>query len=315
MSKGSKAPTQPTEQTVVNTNLPEYLEPFVTRVAGRAEEVSNMPYEGYDGPRIAGFNQDQAQSMDMIRALPGSFTRGFDQAEGLTGLGAMAAGAGTQRLLEGPRTFGSQQAGFYMNPFTDAVLERARANATRTLGEQRARMKMDPTNSFGSYGDVVGASLLERDFGDRLANTEVDVLNRGFENAQQQFERDRRFGYDLDRSAIDAGKGLSSFGQTFADLSRGRRSMFVDDADALARVGLQNQQQTQASLDLAEQDFLNQRDFARNQTTWLSNIIRGLPSNMSSDTTTYAPKPNPYSQLLGLATGAAGLANAFSPRG
>lgn len=310
MSK-SKAPTQPTEQTVVNTNLPEYLEPFVTRAVGRAEEVSNMPYEAYQGPRIADFSADQQQSMAQVRGLPGTYARNLNQAEGLTGLSAMVAGNAATNLMSGPRTFGAEQAAFYSNPMLEQVLDRTAASATRTLGEQRARMKMDPTNAFGSYGDVVGASLLERDFGDRLANTEADLRFRAFNDAQQQFERDRRFGFDLDRAGMDAGTGLAGIGQQFAQLGGQRRSLAGSDAEALGSIGLQQQQQRQASLDLAAEDFLNQRDFGRNQVTWLSNIIRGLPSNMSTDTTTFAPKPNPYSQLLGLATAGTGLARAL----
>ena len=62
---GSSAPAPaPTSQTVTNTSIPEYAQPYAERLLGKAETTTNAPYEQYKGDRIAGFTplQEQAQS-------------------------------------------------------------------------------------------------------------------------------------------------------------------------------------------------------------------------------------------------------------
>ena len=346
MAKGSKQPAQPTQQTVVQTNLPQYLEPFVTRVAGRAEEISNRPYEAYEGPRIAGFNQDQLNAQGLARALPGVYSDQLTAATDTLNAARGIAGAAASRFdnlpqvnveaIMGRREFDAAARDQYMSPFLEANLERLRASTDRSRQEALARSRMQDVydTPFGSYRGAVMESLLERDFNNQLLDTEARQRQAAFENAQAMFDRDRRFGFDLDTgnatraleaaranqaASIEGARGLSALtAQLDALAGRGlsaaaaQRDMAAADIDALRRIGLDQQQQQQAALDLARQDYENQRDFERNQVTWMSNIVRGLPATMSSDTTTFAAAPNPYSQVLGLATGAAGLSRAMS---
>jgi hypothetical protein len=51
-SKGSSAPQQ-TEVTQTTTNLPEYAQPYFTRLLGRTEYESLNPYRTYTGQRLA----------------------------------------------------------------------------------------------------------------------------------------------------------------------------------------------------------------------------------------------------------------------
>jgi hypothetical protein len=72
--------------------------------------------------------------------------------------------------------------------------------------------------------------------------------------------------------------------------------------------------QSQAGMDMAYQDFLNQRDYDRQNLNWMSGILRGVPVSANSNVTGYqyqAP-PNQMSQVAGLGLGAAGLAKMFS---
>lgn len=352
MAGGSQQQAQPTSQTITQTNLPSYLEPFVTRVAGRAEEISNRPYEAYTGQRIADFNQDQLASQDMVRGLPGVYTgelnaasQTLDAARGLAGAAAGAFGdLQAQNIntaaIEGRRLFDAAARDQYMSPFLESNLDRLRASTDRARAEALARSRTQDVYDapFGSSRGAVMESLLERDFASRFLDLEAQQRQAAFENAQGMFERDRRFGFDVDtgnagraleaaranqeaslRAATTRAQGLASLtDQINALAGRGlaaaeaRRGMASADIDAMRRIGLDQQQRDQASLDLARQDFENQRDFERNQLTWYSNIVRGLPANISSDTTTFGGSPSPYSQVLGLATGATGLARAMS---
>lgn len=313
-----KQPTQ-TSQTVTQTNLPAYMEPFVTRLAGRAEEASNRPYEAYTGPRISDFTADQTRAMEGTRSLGSTWMGGMDQAGNtLTGATSNLQGVlgRTQQNAQNQSVFGSPQAQQYMNPFIQNVVDRSRSGALQTLLEQRARANADLQNSspFGSYGDAVTKSLLERDYGNRIADQEANLLMQGYNNAQDQFQRDRMFGLDAGRFGLQGSEALGSLANQQSQMAQQRRGLAAADLDALNRSGLQQQQQRQASLDMAYQDFVNQRDYSDNRLQFMNNILRGLPSQMGSETTSYAPPANPYSQLLGLGGTAVGLANAFSGR-
>jgi hypothetical protein len=326
----SKQPTT-TRQEVTQTNLPAYLEPFVTRIAGRAEEQSNRPYEAYTGPRISDFNADQNTAFNQTRGLAGTYQPQMDMAAGTINSAAQTVRGGLAGAnpieYNAQRTFGNEQAQQYMNPFIQGVMDRTRSSALQTLQEQRARANADFANSapFGSYGDIVNKSILERDFGNRVADQDANLLMQGYTNAQQQFNADRGFGQGQDEATnrtmferanlgLRGAELMGNLGGQQAQLASQQRGLAAADIDAMQRIGLQQQQQRQSSLDLAYQDFVNQRDYGDNRLQFMSNIVRGLPSQMGSDTTSYAPPANPYSQLLGLGQNAIGIANALGGR-
>jgi hypothetical protein len=58
-------------------------------------------------------------------------------------------------------------------------------------------------------------------------------------------------------------------------------------------------------------DFMNQRDYDRNQLNFYSGILRGVPISPTQESTTYNAPPSQMSQLLGLGVGGLGLAKAF----
>ena len=88
------------------------------------------------------------------------------------------------------------------------------------------------------------------------------------------------------------------------------RDLAGRDIADLRSIGQQQQDQQQANLDLAYSDFVNQRDFERNQLNFLNSIIRGMPITSNSETTSYT-RENPWSNLVGLGIGASGLINSF----
>ena len=68
MGKGKPAP-QPTEQTVVQSNLPKYFEPYALDMLQRAETESKRAYTPYQGQRLAGEAGDIDASRARVRNL------------------------------------------------------------------------------------------------------------------------------------------------------------------------------------------------------------------------------------------------------
>ena len=69
---GRSGSSGPTETKVVNTDLPEYVQPYFERLLQRGEAESNQPYTPYEGERLAYFSPDELASQGM--------TRGYAQA-------------------------------------------------------------------------------------------------------------------------------------------------------------------------------------------------------------------------------------------
>jgi hypothetical protein len=65
---GSPAPA-PSSQTVTQTSIPEYAQPYVERMLGKAEAFSAAPYQAYGGERIAGFTPMQIQAQQEAATL------------------------------------------------------------------------------------------------------------------------------------------------------------------------------------------------------------------------------------------------------
>jgi hypothetical protein len=77
MGKSSPAP-QPQNQTVTQTNLPDYAKPYFDDIMKRAQAESNRDYEAYGGERIAKFTpaQEQIQQNVLAMGAPAQFGTG-----------------------------------------------------------------------------------------------------------------------------------------------------------------------------------------------------------------------------------------------
>ena len=66
---GSAPAPAPTSSTVTQTNLPEYAEPFFTRLLERTEAESNAPYIPFEQQRLAEFGPDTLAGFQGIRDI------------------------------------------------------------------------------------------------------------------------------------------------------------------------------------------------------------------------------------------------------
>ena len=69
MGGGGGGGSQPTEQTVYSTDLPEYVEPYFKRLLQRGEADSLQGYTPYGGQRLAYFSPDELTSQAMTRGF------------------------------------------------------------------------------------------------------------------------------------------------------------------------------------------------------------------------------------------------------
>jgi hypothetical protein len=101
---------------------------------------------------------------------------------------------------------------------------------------------------------------------------------------------------------------LLQSGQAMGALGQQTQQMGLQNIAALEAAGAGQQQQQQRSLDTAYQDFLNQREYDRNNIGFLNAAVRGLTVPTSTTTASNGPasvyQPSPLSQFgSALATG------------
>lgn len=337
---GGGGSSGPSNQTVTQTNLPEYARPYFERMMGRAEAASNQPYQLYGGPRIADFNTDQQNAFDITRGLPGSYQPGMQTAQTMTGLAALNspsqynAGQHTAGQITDPGTFDTAAAQQHMNPYLNTVLNDQLARMNTRFGEQRLQRNAQAARSgvFGGYRQGVGEAIAERDYNQQINETENNALMQAYREAAGQFNADRDARLGAERFNIEQGyntfganqgalqqqerlrqsglSGLLGASQQLFTQAGGQLDADLRTTDALRDIGLQQQQQEQASLDLAHQDWSNQNNYDMNQINFLNSILRGVPITASTTVSQYE-NPNPYSQLLGLGMSGLALSNAL----
>ena len=208
----------PTETTVTQSDLPEYVRPYFERLLQRGEALSKEEYTPFTGQRIATETDPTLRSRQRIEDI---VARGSPRAEESLqsvsdALGRLQQGQGFQAGqvtplsgtidFDAPEMFTGDVAQQYMSPYMDQVLERqkealrkdfARTQAERDFAAERA-------GAFGGSRQAVAQALAEESLIDKLADVEATGRQQAFEQAQAQFERDRAAGMSSEEFQVRA---------------------------------------------------------------------------------------------------------------
>jgi len=222
MSSGSGSQPQQQQVTTTTSNLPEYARPYFQTLMDRAGSNLSTEYQTYNAPRIAGFTPAQEQVQQNILGLqaPQQFGTGsaLAQQAGLAALnqGNYATGQfnaqqvnapGLQQYgMAGPQMFGNEQAQQYMSPFIQQALEPQRREAIRSAQQGQLAQNLGAARQ-GTYGgsrQLLAAMERERNLGQQLGDIQARGLQSAYENAQQQFERDRAAGLNVGQQNLQA---------------------------------------------------------------------------------------------------------------
>ena len=297
---GGGGGSAPSRQTIEQTSIPAYARPYVERMLGKSEAVTDInanPYQAYGGQRLQGFNpmQEQAFQNYATQQIAPELGAGSNLAA-LSGLGSMSAGSDYMRMATDPSSMQS-----FMSPYMQNVVDLQKQEATRDyqkgLGALNSRAVA--SGAFGGNRAALERSEAGRNLGTTLANIQATGSQNAFDKAQQA----QQFGSTL---------GLQGFGQglqaasTLGQLGQTRFGQQMGISDAIARAGAVQQAQGQQGLDLAYQDFNQQKNYPYQQLAFMSDMLRGLPLAQSAQTQYQAP-PSTMSQLGGLGTTALGI--------
>ena len=323
---GSSAPATPTTQSVTQTSIPDYAKPYVEKMLGKTEALSETPYQTYDRDRIAGFTPMQQQAFQGAQGM---------QTSGLTGLGGQVAGAASLGALgtnydptqfQGGQ-FGQQDAQQYMSPYMQSVVDIQQREAQRQADIQGTQLAGQATKS-GAFGGGRQA-ILEAEAARNLATQKGDIQAQGlqssYQQAQAQFNADqarRMQAQQLGEQSKQYGAGLGLQGLQTALQGAGQMGTLggqqfaqgMDINKLQAGYGGQQQQQQQNIMSQQYQDFLNQQNYPYKQLGFMSDMLRGLPLSQASQQI-YQQGPSALSTAAGLGTAALGASRLFGAKG
>ena len=300
---GGSKPQQQTEQNIVQSNLPKYFEPYAIDMMKRAEAESKREYTPYEGQRLADENTDTARSREMARAAAEGGIGGLATAQGGTS-------AGMNRALSGmgyqSQDFDSAQAQKYMSPYLQNVLDVQKNQAVLDFnrGQADRNFAANQAGAFGGSRQGVQQALAGEGLQRQLGEIQATGQQKAFEQAQQQFGADRDARAQAEKMGLSAAESLSGQSAQLAALGEKARAGDIESAQLLEKISKDRMAREQAGLDLGYEDFVRQRDMPREDLTFLSSILRGVPVQPSTETSKFQ-QYNPVKDLLG--TGIAGL--------
>ena len=300
---GGGQPQQQTEQNITQTSLPKYFEPYAIDMMKRAESESKRDYTPYTGQRLANENTDTARSREIARGAAEGGIGGMDTAQAGTS-------AAMNRALSGmgyqSQNFDSAQAQKYMSPYLQNVLDFQKKGAIEDFNMANAGRANTAIQSgaFGGSRAGIQQGLAQRDLSEQLQGIDATGRQKAYEAATQQFGADRDARSQAEKMGMSAAESLAGGSAQLAALGEKARAGDIEAAQLLEKIAKDRQSREQAGLDVSYEDFVRQRDMPREDLTFLSSILRGVPVQPSTETSKFQ-QYNPVKDLLG--TGIAGL--------
>lgn len=277
MSKGGQTATTTQQNT---------LDPFIKEALSRniqaATQVSQLPYQPYSGPRVAGFRPAEQQAFDITQqAVTGRV--------GAPEL-AQATQVAQQAAMFGPQQFQQNVQGF-INPYQQNVVDATMARLAQARAERDAATKaqLASARAFGNERRGVYEAQLAGEQERNTAETLANLYSQGYGQAAQM-------AMNLPGQQLAGAAALAGYGNQALQQEQARAAM-------LSGVGQQQRSLAQQNLDVAYQDFLAQRGYPVEQLRILQSGLTGLPAVTSGTTT----QTTPGTGFLGTASNVAGV--------
>jgi len=293
------APSQPTSTS--QTTIPEYAKPYAEKMLGKAEAITESPYQAYGGQRMAASTPEQQAARQSVAGMqqPGQFAAGTGLAAA-GGLGALGAGQQYMQMATDP---GAQQA--FMSPYMQNVVDLQKQEAVRDAQKAQLAQNLGAVRQ-GTYGgarQLLAGTERERNLQQNLANIQAAGSQKAYEDAM----RGMQFGTT---AGLQGAQAATQAGATLGQLGIGQQQAGIDLAKAQEAFGGMGQAEQQKALDLQYQDFLQQQQYPYKQLGFMSDILRGSANLAATGgKTVYEAPPSVSGQLLGAGLGAASIYN------
>jgi hypothetical protein len=256
------------------STLSDWAGGYVTDMMGKAQALSNTPYQTYQGPMTAGESSLQNKMFQGLGGLnfpgqlgqsfssssayqppgmaPNTFTNqpiGMGAGASSQGMGAGATGTGGGQSTTAPLGVASQ----YMNPYLQSVLQ-PQLEELRRQSQLNLQPGMAKMTQAGGYGGGRQA-IMESEANRNLLQQQNQAIGTGYSNA-----------YDKAMQQFNTEQGQA---KTLADL--------------MGQAGGQQRGIEQEGITADYNEFLTQRDYPMKQVQFLQSMLQGLPISTVSN--------------------------------
>ena len=277
--------TLPTGST--NTQgLAPFAAPYITGYLGKAQALSDSPYQVYQGPLTAGQSNLQNTAFTGL----GSLTVPSSISDAATTAGGFATQAGNLSYTPTTQSFDATQAQNYMNPYLQASLNPQLDEARRQsqITQQQNAAKMTQAGAFGGGRQAIMDAETQRNLGTNLANITGQGYNTAFTNAQQQFNADQQ--RKMQEAQYGATYGLQGLqagmqgAQTQGSLGQIQNQAQLGNLNAQLAGGAQQRGIEAEGIGADLSEFEKQRQYPYQQVQFLRDMISGLPTGSVTNT-------------------------------
>jgi hypothetical protein len=272
------------------------------QLLSNAQPLFTAPYQPY----TAGKATTAADTVPLTVApqTPNQVAAG-QNISNLAGYYQPYANAATDMLQQGSQPiqlqqFNNQSVGQYMSPYLQNVMGSTIANINETNAQQQQQV-LGNTISKGAYGgDRGGIAQAELARQQNLANnaTLANIANTGYNSALGQYNAMNQLGMNAQSLSNQyAQQGASGL----ANLGTMGQNAALQQAQAQYGIGSGQQQQRQAELSTAYQNYLNQIAYPYQQAQFEGGLISGVASGMGGTTSSTATpaQPGGMNQVIG----------------
>ena len=176
--------------------------------------------------------------------------------------------------------------------------QNAFANAQQQFNTQNALQQQTGANNLNALLQTQGLGGAEN-MQAQLANQSAGLQAQQYQSAANQF------GSTLGLNAAQLQNQLAG---TLGNLGQTQNAANLNNLQAQANIGSQEQQLNQQMLNQNYQNYLTQLQAPQQQLAFYSSILHGLPIGTNNTGATYQAAPSALSQLTGAGLGAASIA-------
>ena len=305
------------------SNLDQPTTEFRDKIYGSATDVMDTPYESYGdatgNDRFADANTDTLNAYDTVREAQGTGQVQYEEASDIgSEVGKYESEqVGDQSFLKGPTV------DEYMNPHTANVINANTNQAMKAMQMGR--------NQLGAQAQMAGAGMGSRSAiekgvmaGEVMSNLNqqnYNALNSSFEGASDRKKYDMDSSRDADKYNVDSGLRDADTrlrgAETMVSATDSGRNATYTDASALSAVGADIEGRANNDKDFAYDEYVEERDWDKNNTSFASNVLSGSPSGTETTNTNPQyknPKVDKFGKIIAGA-GSGWLATGGNPYG
>lgn len=278
---------QDTSGSTTNTLDPQYSATVYGNL-GRTQALANTPFQPYSGQQVASFTPTQLQAQAALSNI-GQGNVGSAPLQAGVDLASRLGGYQPQQVTATPLT-GVDLSG-YMSPYQSDVTQATIDQAMRAKGVSDANdaAKATAAGAFGGSRSAVLQNLDDDSWQRNLQQTLAGLNASNFSQAQSAAQAD--LSRQLAASQANQGAGLQAANLSLnaagslANMGGQQLSQALQRAGALSTAGDAQQQNQQAQLDAAYQQWLLAQQYPVQMQQLLNQTVGLIPKTGTTNTT------------------------------